>query len=146
MSKSSIHLSSNIFIKVKQHLNLVEFTYGSQIPKIRIIFEFHKLNHLVEFTYGFQTPDINHEIEKIVKQCRNCKKVATEQNKSLLYPLDWSINPVDQVNTDYFKYNDNHIVIKADSQSKLIDFEIIKQFLPSHMVCSIWYTDNCLRQ
>ena len=67
MSKSSIHLSSNIFIKVKQHLNLVEFTYGSQIPKIRIIFEFHKLNHLVEFTYGFQTPDINHEIEKIVK-------------------------------------------------------------------------------
>ena len=74
-------------------------------------------------------PNIDKHIERIVKDCANCAKVANESAKSVCHPWSWPTKAMDKIYINYFEYNENVYLMMVDSYSKWMDVKVTNKIV-----------------
>ena len=84
-------------------------------------------------------PNIDHDIESMVKGCKECEDVSNEPAKCIIHPWMWPVKPMDRIHIDYFEYEKKNFLLMVDSLSKWIEVEKISK-------CDTHHTVTCLRR
>ena len=72
-------------------------------------------------------PGIDGRIEKLVKSCPSCAKVANSPPQNKPHPWDWPHEPMDRVHLDYFgPFYGRNCLIMVDGHSGWIEAKEMK--------------------
>ena len=84
-------------------------------------------------------PGIDNSIEKLVKSCTDCAKVANRPSKCKPHPWDWPSGPMDRIHLDFFgPFYGSCCLVMVDSFSGWIEAQVMKS-------TKAWNTVNVLR-
>ena len=87
-------------------------------------------------------PKIDKDIERLVKQCEDCSRVANEPPKSVPHPWDWPTDVMDRIHVDYFEYERDMFLIMVDSFSKWVEVEVMQSTMSTKTIetCREWFS------
>ena len=82
-------------------------------------------------------PNIDKDIEAMVKSCYECIKNKNKPAKSFIHPWDWPTNTFDRVHVDFFSLHGKDYLLLADSYSKWIEIEVMRNTKTHTLGCQI---------